>query len=288
MNMRITSTSNSRIKWIRSLHKNSARREEGVFLVEGAKEVVSAIDGGYTPLSLFIYPEITSSASEQGSTLQEAKDFSLKSQDFSSLLAGLNLGDIKEVYEVSKECYEKVSYRSGTNGIVGVFQAKNRSLDELTFGDNPLFIVVESVEKPGNLGAIIRTADGAGVDGVIICDEKADVFNPNVIRASVGTVFSKQVVASTNQEVHGFLQKHKITPYGAILSDKSETYTKADLTKPTALVLGTEHDGLTDFWVERSKPIQIPMNGTNDSLNVSNAAAVLTYEAVRQRSSAGK
>ncbi len=252
----IASTSNPKIKWVKSLHKNSTRREENVFIVEGAKEIAYALEGGYIPKSMFICPEL------YGDELPE---------------------DTTDLYTISKECFEKISYRSSSDGLLAVFHAKKRKLEELTFGESPFFIIVESIEKPGNLGAIIRTADGAGADAVIVCDERTDVFNPNVIRSSVGTVFSKQVVTATNEEVFDFLENHEISAYAALLSKKSESYSKIDFTDPTAIVLGTEHEGLSKFWQERAKPIVIPMLGTNDSLNVSNAAAVLAYEVVRQR-----
>ena len=253
----IASTSNPKIKWVKSLHNNSTRRDSGVFIVEGAKEIAFAIDGDYLPHSLFICPEI------YGEELPKQ--------------------DNTEIYSISRECYEKIAYRGSTDGLLAVFQVKNRSVDELTFGEDPFFIIVEGVEKPGNLGAIIRTADGAGADGVIICDERTDLFNPNVIRSSVGTVFAKQVVTSSSEAVFDFLEKHEIPAYGAILSKASESYTTPDFTLPTALVLGTEHEGLSSFWKERSKPLMIPMLGSNDSLNVSKDAAVLGYEVVRQR-----
>lgn len=253
----ITSTANPKIKWVKSLHKNSTRRSEGYFLVEGAKEIAAALDGNFLPHSLFVCPEIYG----ENVVIEAAS----------------------ELYTVSQEVFEKITYRSGSDGLLAVFQTKERRIDELTFGDTPLFLIVESVEKPGNLGAIIRTADGAGVDGVIICDQKADLFNPNVIRASVGTVFSTQVAAADNAAVFDFLEKHEITAYGAILSNDSAPYTQVNLAGPTALILGTEHEGLSEFWKQRSQPIIIPMHGQNDSLNVSNAAAILAYEAVRQR-----
>ncbi|HMS30899.1 MAG TPA: RNA methyltransferase [Candidatus Saccharibacteria bacterium] len=259
MNLCITSTSNPKIKWIKSLHKNSTRRDEGVFIVEGAKEIAYAIDGGYAPRCMFICPEIF------GEDL------------------GSQFSELGEIITVSREVYEKIAYRGGTEGLLAVFEAKQKSLDELNFGENPFFLIIESVEKPGNLGAIIRTADGAGADGVIICDERTDIFNPNVIRSSVGTVFTKQVVTASSKDVYDFLERHEISAYGAILAKDSKHYTDADFSNPTALLLGTEHEGLSDFWKERSQPVVIPMLGSNDSLNVSNAAAVLAYEVVRQR-----
>lgn len=257
MNIDITSSSNPKIKWVKSLHKNSTRRSEGAFLVEGAKEIAYALDGGYTPKTFFICPD-------------------LFKEDISEVA-------VENIFTVSQDVFEKISYRSGSDGLLAVFEAKEKKLDELNFGENPCFLVIEAVEKPGNLGAIIRTADGAGIDGIIICDQRADIFNPNVIRSSVGTVFSKQIASGSNQAVYDFLEKHEITSYGAILSSESETYTKADFSIPSAIILGTEHEGLSSFWKSRVKPIAIPMLGQNDSLNVSNAAAILAYEVVRQR-----
>lgn len=253
----IISTANPKIKWLRSLHKHSTRRTAGVFLVEGAKEITAALDGGYQPKNMFICPEIYGAQSP--------------------------VQDMGEVYTVNKPIFEKISYRSGSDGLVAVFQAAQRSLSQFNFGDNPFFIVVESLEKPGNLGAIIRTADGAGADGVIVCDPRTDIFNPNVIRASLGTVFSKQVVVADNSEVYDFLEKHEITAYGALITPTSKPYTQADFTLPLAVVLGAEHAGLSAFWQDRAQPVIIPMHGSNDSLNVSNAAAVLAYEVIRQR-----
>lgn len=259
MIIEITSSANPKIKWVKSLHKNSTRRTEGVFVVEGAKEIAAAIDNGYVPKTFFICPEIFG-------------------EDVSEVA-------VENVFTVSREVFEKISYRSGSDGLLAVFTLQEKKLENLNFAENPCFLVLESVEKPGNLGAIIRTADGAGIDGVIICDERADFFNPNVIRASVGTVFSKQIASGSREEVYDFLEKHEITAYGAILSEQSQRYTEVDFTSPLAIVLGTEHDGLSTFWQERSQAIMIPMLGNNDSLNVSNAAAILAYEVVRQRNS---
>lgn len=262
MNIDIISTTNPKIKWVKSLHKNSTRRAEGVFLVEGVKEIAYAIDGGYEPRCMFICPEI-----------------------FGEDLSSQSL-DLREIFTVSKDVFEKIAYRGSSDGLLAVFQSKSHLLEALNFSENPCFLVLEAVEKPGNLGAIIRTADGAGIDGVIICDERTDFFNPNVIRSSVGTVFTKQIASGSREDVYDFLEKHEITAYGAILSKESRPYTEANLSSPSAIILGTEHEGLSDFWKSRVKPIMIPMQGVNDSLNVSNAAAILAYEVVRQRSEA--
>lgn len=260
MKIDITSTSNPKIKWVKSLHKNSTRKEAGVFLVEGIKEIGYALDGGFTPHSFFMCPKIYG-------------EVDLGSQSL----------DLRDFYTVSKDVFEKVSYRSGSDGLLGVFHAQERTLDALNLGENPFLIIVEAIEKPGNLGAIVRTADGAGADAVIVCDPKCDFFNPNVIRSSVGTLFHKQVVAASSAHVYDFLEKHEIAAYGAVLTKDTRNYTETDFSIPSAIVLGTEHDGLSSFWKERVEPVMIPMLGNNDSLNVSNAAAVLAYEVVRQR-----
>lgn len=260
MKVDINSTANPKVKWVKSLHNNSARRREGVFLIEGSKEITYAIDGGFKPVTFFICPDF-----------------------YNDSLSGINTED---VFTVNKVVFEKISYRSGSDGIIAIFQPKSTKLDSLNLSSNPSILVLEAVEKPGNLGAIIRTADGAGIDGVIICDEKTDFFNPNVIRSSVGLVFTKQIANGTKEEVYDFLQKHEITAYGAIISDKSRNYTDTNFTTPSAIILGTEHDGLSKFWQSRSESIMIPMKGLNDSLNVSNAAAIISYELVRQRSNA--
>lgn len=253
----ITSPANPKIKWVKNLHKNSTRKAEGVFFVEGLKEISFALDANYLIHSLYICPEI----------------FSGEIPTYPGI----------EAYTLSKQCYEKIAYREGAEGLLAVFHIRKRVLNELTLSGNSLLLIAESVEKPGNLGAILRTADGSGADAVIVCDPKVDIFNPNVIRASLGTVFTKQVVVASKEEVFQYLQEHNITAYGAILSAISKKYSSQNYNLPTAFILGTEHDGLSEFWQQRCTPIQIPMRGKNDSLNVSVAAAVLAYEAVRQR-----
>lgn len=253
----ITSPANPKIKWVQKLHKNSFRREQKVFLVEGAKEIAAAMDGGYQPHSLFICPEVYGDAPPKDKA--------------------------PELYTISKDCFDKISYRSDSDGLIAVFHITNRSLDALNFGDNPFLLILEAVEKPGNLGAVIRTADACGADGVIVCDQKVDFFNPNVIRNSVGTLFTTQIVSASNEVVANFLEKHEISAYAAALTSSAKNYALERYTTPTALVLGTEHEGLSSFWLDRAKHIKIPMLGQNDSLNVSNAAAVLAYEVVRQR-----
>lgn len=257
MSNTLTSFTNPKVKWLKNLHKNNVRKKEGVVVVEGAKEIACALDGGFLPMCMFICPEVFNEE--------------------------LVLEESTEIYIITKEIFSKMSYRSASDGLIAVFYAQTKKLDSLSFGESPLFIVVEGVEKPGNLGAIVRSADGAGVDAVLVCDQRADIFNPNAIRASVGTIFTKQIVTASSEEIFDFLEKHEVKSYGAVLSDRAKIITSVNFVNPSAIILGTEHDGLSDFWKQRSEHIKIPMLGTNDSLNVSNAAAVLAYEAVRQR-----
>lgn len=263
----IVSLANPKIKWVRSLHKNNRRKKESVFLVEGLKEIQFAFENGYLPKYLFVNQR-----------------HGFDGQLFSDLVLKMD-NQLEELLVTSEEVFSKISYREDSDGALAVFYSLTApsSLEDIKLSKNPLLLIVEAVEKPGNLGAIIRTADGCGADAVIICDEKVDPFNPNVIRASVGTVFSKPVVATSNQAVVEFLQMHGITAYGAIIDKKSISYYEADFSSGCAIVLGTEHEGLSDFWKSYCQPIMIPMCGQNDSLNVSNAAAVLGYEILRQR-----
>ena len=188
------------------------------------------------------------------------------------------------VFHLSKELYAKVAYRGGTEGVIAEVRWKERSLDELLTGkDSPLIMVMERVEKPGNLGAVLRSADAAGADGVILCDPLTDLYNPNLIRASIGAIFTVPVVACTSAEAIAWLKANNIRILTAQLQD-SAPYYDVDMTCGTALVMGTEATGLTDAWRQAADAhILIPMLGRLDSLNVSVSAAILLYEAVRQR-----
>ncbi|MBR1406834.1 MAG: RNA methyltransferase [Bacteroidales bacterium] len=192
------------------------------------------------------------------------------------------------VIEVSRAVYEKIAYREGTEGIVAEVYAKERRLDGLRLSGRPLVVVLEAVEKPGNLGAVLRSADAAGADAVIVCDPATDLYNPNLIRASIGSVFTRQIAVCTSEEAIGWLKAHGIRIYTAQLQD-SEWYYDTDMTGGTAIVMGTESTGLTDVWRQAADAhIRIPMLGQLDSLNVSVSAAILLFEAVRQRNNAHK
>ncbi len=254
----ITSVQNARIKHVAALQqKSSLRREEGLFVVEGQREIEHCIACGYEIVEMFI-------------------------------VDGLQFKDDYPVTRVSPQVYEKMAYRGSTEGIIAIAKVKDHSISsvnrKLSTVNNPLVIVLESVEKPGNLGAILRTAEAAGVDAVIVCDPLTDLYNPNLIRASIGGVFSVPVAVCNSQECITFLKEHKIRILTAQLQDSYDYY-DYDMQGATAIVMGTESTGLTPQWREAADAhIRIPMLGRLDSLNVSVSAAILMYEAVRQRS----
>lgn len=251
----ITSAQNPKIKKLLALQqKSSERRESGLFVVEGRRELQHCIEAGYEIDSVF--------------TLGEA-GFAPKGA---------------KVFEVSPEVYEKIAYRGSTEGVIAEVRTKNLSLNDIRLKDNPLIVVLESVEKPGNLGAVLRSADAAGADAVIICDPLTDLYNPNLIRASIGAIFTVPCVACTSEEAIAFFKEHGIQILTAQLQDSS-LYYDYDMKGGTAIVMGTESTGLTDLWrAAADAHIRIPMLGRLDSLNVSVSAAILLFEAVRQRS----
>ena len=259
----ITSVQNARIKHVVALQqKSSLRREEGLFVVEGRREIEHCIACGYEVTELY---HLTG-----GQTLCEA-----------ILTKGLT------PCEVSPQVYEKMAYRGSTEGVIAVVKCKDHQLSlvnyQLSIKDNPLVVVLEGVEKPGNLGAILRSADAANVDAVMVCDPLTDLYNPNLIRASIGGVFSVPVAVCTSEECIAFLKERHITILTAQLQDSYEYY-DYDMRGATAIVMGTESTGLTQQWREAADAhIRIPMLGRLDSLNVSVSAAILMYEAVRQR-----
>jgi TrmH family RNA methyltransferase len=260
MHFKITSTQNPKIKSLLSLEKPRERRKQGLFVVEGAKEVRMAIEAGYRIGNIFFCEEI------------------INTEEVSDLLRSDRL-----LIPVSPEVFDKIAIRESTGGILAVAEQKTHRLDTLRLSKNPLLLILEAVEKPGNLGAILRTADAAGVDAVIICDPQTDFYNPNVIRSSVGCVFTKQIASATSEETIDWLKKNQIQIFCTYLK-ASRPYHEVDYKKPSAIVMGTEATGLSDIWVKNSDAnIIIPMQGKIDSMNVSNAAAVVVFEAMRQR-----
>ena len=193
------------------------------------------------------------------------------------------LSKTAELIEINKEVFEKLAYRDTTEGVIGIAKNKNLHLSDLKLSENPLILIAEAPEKPGNIGALLRTADAAKLDAVIIANPKGDLYNPNVVRSSVGCLFTNQIATGTTSEIIAFLKERKINFYCATLQNSTSYHTQ-DYTTPTALVVGTEATGLTQEWRdEATQNIIIPMQGEIDSMNVSVAAAILIYEAKRQR-----
>jgi TrmH family RNA methyltransferase len=254
----ITSAQNPKVRQLQLLQqKSSERRRQGLFVVEGRREIERCIANGYRVDTVFCCPEI------YGGDWQ---------------------ADGEQVVNVSAYIYNKVAYRGGTEGVIAEVAVKEQTLDMLRLPERPLIVVLESVEKPGNLGAVLRSADAAGVDAVIVCDPLTDLYNPNLIRSSTGAFFSVPCVACTSQECIDFLKARHIRILTAQLQD-SNLYYDTDMCQATALVMGTEATGLTDLWrTVADAHIRIPMSGCADALKVSVAAAILMFESVRQRS----
>ncbi|PBI84506.1 23S rRNA (uridine(2479)-2'-O)-methyltransferase [Flavobacterium sp. ACN2] len=257
----ITSIQNPFIKSLVLLQeKSKARKQTGTFLIEGQREISLAIKGGYEIETVLFLPELVSE-SEINKLIQNSF----------------------QIIEINKEVYQKLAYRDTTEGILAVARTKSLKLSDLKLSDNPLILVVESLEKPGNIGAVLRTADAANLDAVLIANPKSDLYNPNIVRSSVGCLFTNQIATGTSEEIIAFLKEKKINFYSATLQNSTSYHTQ-NYTTPTALVVGTEATGLTQQWRdEATQNIIIPMQGEIDSMNVSVAAAILIFEAKRQR-----
>lgn len=255
----ITSSQNPFIKSLVQLQeKAKTRKQTGTFLMEGKREIELALKGGYELETVLFLPELISD--------KEIKKF---------------IG--AECIEISKEVYQKLAYRDTTEGILAVAKSKRHELADLKLSKNPLILVAEGIEKPGNLGALLRTADAANIDAVLIANPKSDLYNPNIVRSSVGCLFTNQIAVGTTEEIIAYLKSKNIAIYSATLQN-SNSYHLEDYTVPTALVVGTEATGLSELWRTESKQnIIIPMQGEIDSMNVSVAAAILLFEAKRQR-----
>ena len=254
----ITSTQNPRIKHLLLLQQKSVQRKtDGLFVVEGRREVEHCLAAGFKLRSAFVCEEIA------GPTLLLPKS--------------------TEVIPVTPNVYERIAYRGGTEGIVAVAEVRQTELKDLRLSASPLIVVLESVEKPGNLGAVLRSADAAGADAVVVCDPLTDLYNPNLIRSAIGAIFTVPCVACSTEECIAFFKARGIQILTAQLQD-SKLYYDTSMTGPTAIVMGTEATGLTPQWRQAADAhIRIPMLGHLDSLNVSVSAAILLFEAVRQR-----
>ena len=260
--MKITSLQNAAIKNIVKLAKSKERREQRLFVIEGARELSLALTGGYVLDSVYVCAQLFAKSK------------------YPDVMESI---ESNKIFTVSPAVFEKIAYRENSDGIVAVAKTKSHALSDIKLSDNPFVIVLESVEKPGNLGAILRTADAAAVDAVIVCDPQTDLYNPNVIRSSVGTLFTVQTAVCASSEAMEWLLQNEIASYAAELQ-AAEFYQDMDFTHPSAIVMGTEAEGLSDFWLQNvEKRIKIPMRGKIDSLNVSVSTAILTFEAMRQR-----
>lgn len=243
------------------------RDQTGLTLVEGLREVARAREAGLFFEEFYLCPELLEKFSGQ-SAVDQVRSWG------------------RDIYEVSGSVFEKICFGDRKEGVVAVVRRPEAGLKSGGWDSNPrhpLFVVLDHVEKPGNLGAILRTSDGAGVDAVIVADTKTDIFSPNVIRASTGVVFSMNVMQGTPLQVKDFLKKNNIQIVAASPEGK-QTYFLTDLKGPIAFVLGAEDQGLSDFWLkEADVRVFVPMRGKADSLNVSSTAAILAYEALRQK-----
>lgn len=267
----VTSAQNPKIKDLLALQeKSKERRKKGLFVVEGRRELIHCIEAEFEPYTLFICRDI------------------LTERDLDKILGAIEenfTGMTCPIIEISRQLYDKVAYRGGTEGVIAELRYKETTLSGLRLKDSPLVVVLESVEKPGNLGAVLRSADASGVDAVIVCDPLTDLYNPNLIRSSIGALFTVPVATASSEDTIRWLKDKGIKIYTAQLQD-SEWYYDTDMKGGTAIVMGTEATGLTDLWRKAADAhIKIPMLGRLDSLNVSVSAAILMFEAVRQRNS---
>lgn len=259
----ITSIQNSIVKQLIQLKdKSRTRKKSGEFVLEGVRELQLAIKGGYTIQSIWFDPDIMA---------------------LDQLIQLTGIQNSEHYIQITKEVYQKLAYRQTTEGVIAVAHSKPHDLDQLVLGKNPLILVAEAPEKPGNIGALLRTADAANLDAVIIANPKTDLYNPNIIRSSVGCLFTNQIATASTEAIIEFLQSKNISINAAALT-ASVNYSEVDYTKPSAIVVGTEDKGLSKTWLQQSnKNIIIPMQGEIDSMNVSVSAAIIIFEAKRQR-----
>ena len=253
--MTIESLQNEKIKNLnRLITDNRFRKKSGIFVVEGKQENERALQFGFENVEFYICENIF----------------------------GINHPEGK-IHFVSSQVYEKLAYRGSSEGIIGIYKTKEFNLNEFSPEENASVIVVESVEKPGNLGAILRSCEAFGIDALIVTDTKVDFYNPNVLRSSVGCFFGMNVFSASNEETLAFLQKNNFKIYTTFMDESAEDLYKKNFTEKSALFFGTEHSGLSDFWLNKGENILIPMAGTIDSLNLSNAVAIACYEILRQK-----
>ncbi len=261
---KITSVQNQLIKDTAALRDARARKETGLTIIDGVREIRRAFEAEIKLKHVFVCPKLFSNRGEE------------------ELLAQL-MADKVEAIEVSDVVFGKMAFGERGEGLIATAVVPKIKLEDIRLSKKPLLVIVEGVEKPGNLGAIMRSCDGAGVEALIICDGKTDAYNPNVIRASTGVVFSLPVVSARNEDTLAYLKKNKIKTAAAIVGAK-QNYADTNLSAGLAIVLGSEDEGLSPFWATHADlKLTIPMLGVADSLNVSTSAAIILYEAIRQR-----
>jgi RNA methyltransferase, TrmH family len=261
---RIDSTKNPRLKILAELKERKGREAQGRYLIEGSRETLRALQGGEHILTLLLCPELIDEQRAESIELeQKAKKI--------------------EVLELSKAAFEKLSLRQNPDGVIAVAEIQKKNLTDVTLKENALVLVIDGLEKPGNIGALLRSADSVNVDAVFVSGRGTDLYNPNVIRASMGSLFSRPVLAVDTIELIDFLRSRRFNIVAAT-PNTNTLYWYEDFTKATAIVLGTEHEGLSTVWLEAAtSQVKIPMSGLADSLNVATAGALLLYEALRQR-----
>jgi len=265
MQNQLTSFQNPRIKLINQLkEKSRIRKKEKSFIIEGKREISLAIQGGYSITQLFFCLSI------------------ITKDEITKLVQ--NHSQSIEYFEITSEIYQKLAYRTTTEGVLAIANTRDLSIRKLVLpSKNPLILVAEAPEKPGNIGALLRTADAAQLDAVLIANPKTDLYNPNIIRSSIGCLFTNKIAIGTSLEIINFLNQQKINSYGAALQS-SVDYHMQDYTKPTAIIVGTEATGISkNLLSNTTQNIKIPMSGVIDSMNVSVAAGILIFEAKRQR-----
>lgn len=256
--MNITSFQNPKIKQtLRLQQKSRERKKQGLFVVEGVQENRLALENRFIPEYFIVSDEV--------------------------FLNELNLNEY-HCYYVPVQLYEKIAYRKGTGGVIGIYRSKTFDLEDLNIDKNLLLVGLENTEKPGNLGAILRSSDATNTDAVIVCNETIDFFNPNVIRSSVGTVFTQKIIKTSQEKLIEFCQRNKVQILATYLRENTQNLYHCDLSTSTLFMFGTEASGLSGQWENlANKTIKIPMLGQIDSLNLSNSVAVCLYETIRQR-----
>lgn len=253
--MIIESTQNEKVKYITRLTTdNRFRKKEQLFVVEGKQENARALKFGF-----------------------EVQEFYISESIFNEVLP------TGKIHLVTDKIYEKIAYRGSSEGIMGIYKTKISNLKDFKPKPNSSIIIVESIEKPGNLGAILRSCEAFGIDALIVTDAKIDFYNPNVIRSSVGCLFGMNLFSSSNDDTYQFLKENSYHIYTTIMDQEAVNIQARNLKDKSAILFGTEHSGLTDFWIRKGKNTIIPMSGSIDSLNLSNAVAICGYEILRQK-----